>query len=158
MSDTEVDTQDVDDGDPGVPTDPSPPFADVPKDEIIDTEDLESLDEIHAAAAHNRAAMGPAAGDATVVSSGTEFPVPPGPGPEDNVELDNATNGALSAAAETNAETTPHVEHYRADDGGFDPGEHTVAEVQDYLEEHPDEAEAVLAAEADGKGRSSLIG
>jgi len=40
----------------------------------------------------------------------------------------------------------------------FDPGEHTVAEVEAYLDEHPDERDRVLAAEADGKARVSLLG
>ena len=40
----------------------------------------------------------------------------------------------------------------------FDPGEHTVAEVEAYLAKHPDESDAVLAAERDGKNRVSLVG
>ena len=39
----------------------------------------------------------------------------------------------------------------------FDPGAHTVAAVLEYLSEHPDEREAVLAAEAAGKARKSLL-
>jgi hypothetical protein len=45
----------------------------------------------------------------------------------------------------------------QSDDEGFDPGEHTVAEVEQYLEDHPDERDAVLDAEASGKSRSSLL-
>ena len=41
---------------------------------------------------------------------------------------------------------------------GFDPGEHTVAEVEAYLAEHPDETDTVLAAEAAGKNRTTLVG
>lgn len=40
----------------------------------------------------------------------------------------------------------------------FDPGEHTVAEVHDYLAAHPGEANAVLEAEAAGKARVTLVG
>jgi hypothetical protein len=40
----------------------------------------------------------------------------------------------------------------------FDPGEHTVTEVQDYLDAHPDQADAVLAAEQAGKARTTLVG
>jgi hypothetical protein len=40
----------------------------------------------------------------------------------------------------------------------FDPGEHTVADVEAYIAEHPDEADAVRKAEAKGKNRSSLTG
>ena len=43
-------------------------------------------------------------------------------------------------------------------DEGFDPGAHTVAEVEQYLADHPDEAEAVLEAEAAGKNRTTLTG
>ena len=40
----------------------------------------------------------------------------------------------------------------------FDPSVHTVAEVQQYIAEHPDQRDAVLDAEADGKARVSLLG
>lgn len=42
----------------------------------------------------------------------------------------------------------------------FDPAEHTVAEVNDYLDRHPDQAERVLAAEADedtGRARRGVL-
>lgn len=39
----------------------------------------------------------------------------------------------------------------------FDPGEVTVAEVQQHVEEHPDEAADVLAAEQAGKNRTTLV-
>jgi hypothetical protein len=42
--------------------------------------------------------------------------------------------------------------------GGFDPGEHTVAEVEEYLADHPDERDSVLGAERAGKNRSTLVG
>lgn len=44
-----------------------------------------------------------------------------------------------------------------ADDTGFDPADHTVEDVKAYVEANPDEAELVLAAEAEGKDRSTLI-
>jgi len=40
----------------------------------------------------------------------------------------------------------------------FDPGEHTVAEVHDYLAAHPDQLDAVVAAEKSGKARTSIVG
>lgn len=41
----------------------------------------------------------------------------------------------------------------------FDPSEHTVAEVQDHLDAaDDDERERVLAAEAAGKARKSILG
>ena len=39
----------------------------------------------------------------------------------------------------------------------YDPSEHTVEEVRTYLAEHPEETDAVLAAEADGKNRTTLV-
>lgn len=41
--------------------------------------------------------------------------------------------------------------------GGYDPGEYTVAEVTDYATAHPDEVEAIGAAEAAGKARVTLL-
>lgn len=40
----------------------------------------------------------------------------------------------------------------------FDPADFTVEAVKDHVEAHPDEAEAVLDAEAEGKNRSTLTG
>lgn len=40
----------------------------------------------------------------------------------------------------------------------YDPGAHTVADVEAYLAAHPNERDAVLAAEAAGKARVSLVG
>lgn len=40
---------------------------------------------------------------------------------------------------------------------GFDPGEHTVDEVKDYVDANPDEAQDVLDAELDGKNRVTLV-
>lgn len=39
----------------------------------------------------------------------------------------------------------------------YDPGSHTTAEVLAYVDAHPDEADAVLAAEQAGKNRSTLV-
>jgi hypothetical protein len=46
-----------------------------------------------------------------------------------------------------------------AESGGdvFDPGEHTVEEVIDYVEDNPDERDRVIKAEQDGKRRSTLL-
>lgn len=51
----------------------------------------------------------------------------------------------------TVADTVP------ADVDVFDPGAHTVAEVLDYVEANPDERDAVLAAEAEGKARKGIL-
>ena len=41
---------------------------------------------------------------------------------------------------------------------GFDPAEHTVDEVHDYLDEHPDDEKRVMKAERAGKARVGIIG
>jgi len=45
-----------------------------------------------------------------------------------------------------------------ADTETFDPSTHTVADVEAYIAEHPDQEAAVLKAERKGKGRASLVG
>jgi hypothetical protein len=39
----------------------------------------------------------------------------------------------------------------------YDPSDYNVPEVLDYIEEHPDERDAILAAESAGKGRTSIL-
>lgn len=56
-------------------------------------------------------------------------------------------------AAEAAAEAAPEPV-----DGGYDPAEHTVAEVQAYLTENPDQSGYVLDRERGGKARVTLIG
>ena len=41
-------------------------------------------------------------------------------------------------------------------DAGFDPSNHSVADVEAFVAAHPDQLDAVLAAEAEGKGRKSI--
>ena len=41
--------------------------------------------------------------------------------------------------------------------GAFDPGEHTVADVQAYVDANPDQAQAVYDAESEGKQRTTLL-
>ena len=43
------------------------------------------------------------------------------------------------------------------DDGEYDPGDYTVAEVQEYVEENPTEIQAVYDAEIAGKNRVTLV-
>jgi hypothetical protein len=40
---------------------------------------------------------------------------------------------------------------------GFDPADHTVGDVEAYVDEHPDELGAVLDAERAGKNRVTLV-
>ena len=42
--------------------------------------------------------------------------------------------------------------------GGFDPGEHTVEEVNEYLDKHPSKRDDIVAAEAAGKNRVGIVG
>lgn len=44
-----------------------------------------------------------------------------------------------------------------ADDTGFDPGEHTVAEVLEHLDDNPDDRDGVLEAEVSGKARKGVL-
>ena len=50
-----------------------------------------------------------------------------------------------------------HDEDEMAESGGYDPGEHTVLEVQQHVEDHPDETGAVPDAERSGRNRSTLV-
>lgn len=43
-----------------------------------------------------------------------------------------------------------------AEDEDYDPTQHTVAEVQQYLRENPDQRDAVLAREREGANRTAL--
>jgi hypothetical protein len=154
------------------------------------TDDLASLDDIHAQAAQNRIAMGPQANDPTVVTAGTDPISAPGPGPEDDAKLVAATAGALrytetgpvsaealrqggansEIVAEREAAEAAEADElaalgtggdegeYEQVDSDYDPGEYTVAEVNDYIAEHPEEADAIYAAEQSGKARAGILG
>jgi hypothetical protein len=39
----------------------------------------------------------------------------------------------------------------------YDPSAHSVKKVLAYVDDHPDQAEAIAAAEAEGKARSSIL-
>jgi hypothetical protein len=76
-------------------------------------------------------------------------------------------DGAMGAATPTRSVGTGSGTTSRtssgSDSGGvvavsFDPGSHTVAEVEAYIDAHPDEEDAVLDAERAGKNRASLVG
>ena len=48
-----------------------------------------------------------------------------------------------------------------ADEGGedvYDPSQYTVAQVQEFLEAHPDQYDAVVASEKKGKNRQGIVG
>ncbi len=77
--------------------------------------------------------------------NGVTLPEAPKPAEEENA-LDDAPKD-VEETSETPAEG----------DATFDPAEHSVAVVKEYLEAHPEEKDAVLAAEADGKARKGLL-
>ena len=64
------------------------------------------------------------------------------------------SSGGGSVDAAPAAAPAPKAEAREA----FDPGDHTVAEVEAYLADHPDETAAVLKAEKAGKNRQTLVG
>lgn len=72
-----------------------------------------------------------------------------------------AVQDAVEGAAAANAAAIDHKAAPSADDAtldkGFDPSEHTVAEVTAYLADNPDAVKAVVAAEKSGKGRASIL-
>lgn len=67
-------------------------------------------------------------------------------------------DGAVEASTPPTVENVSQIasqEPVRA--SVFDPADHSVKKVIAYVDEHPEEAEAVYAAEAAGKARSSLL-
>lgn len=120
------------------------------------TDDLASYDEIHAQAAANRRAIGPIADDPTVVTAGTDGIPPPGPGPEPDESIPESL-AMPGAGAYAPAESVEDGEE-QAEAAAYDPGAHTVSEVLQYIADNPEEEEAVLAAEAAGKNRASIVG
>lgn len=76
-------------------------------------------------------------------------------------DKDKAKKGAEDAAepqGEAAEDVTAEVDEAAADvTPAFDPAEYSVAQVKQYIEEHPDEKDAVLALEAAGKARKSLL-
>ena len=62
---------------------------------------------------------------------------------------DNVPDPPPPEGGEGEGEGTPLV---------FDPGAHTVVEVEEYLDAHPEDSARVLHAERAGRGRVSLLG
>lgn len=54
-------------------------------------------------------------------------------------------------------QTPPELEAEDPDEPTFDPGDHTVTEVESYLASHPQDRDRVLAAEEAGRGRKGLL-
>jgi hypothetical protein len=70
----------------------------------------------------------------------------------DPPEEEQPTVGEFASAADAPAPATK-------DEPQFDPATHTVAEIEEHLAEHPDDAERVVEAEeASDKPRKSIVG
>lgn len=89
--------------------------------------------------------------------SGTTDDTPEGEnGPETG---DQGSGDEADESGEGEQDDTPDDEDApEPADEGYDPTAHTVAEVQAYLSEHPDQATYVLDRERAGKARVTLIG
>jgi len=83
------------------------------------------------------------------------------PGPEtfaNRGELEARKNLGIQASgedAEADELAPGDVEQVDSD---YDPGMYTVADVQAYIDEHPEEEDAILEAERSGKNRTGLVG
>lgn len=142
-----------------IPEDPEQVKA---SDEPGPTDELASLAEVHVQAAVNRADS-PVGDDPTVPTAGESAePMAPGPGPiaeelglPGTVLLDPAGN---RLDPETGYPEEGETRGLRSGDGSYDPGEYTVADVNEYIADNPDQADAVLAAERAGKNRAGIVG
>jgi hypothetical protein len=47
---------------------------------------------------------------------------------------------------------------YEVEEPSFDPGEHDVKTVQEYIEDNPADASRVIEAERSGKARKTIVG
>lgn len=65
--------------------------------------------------------------------------------------------GSLSDAPDPAGENAGSGEGAGSDEGLFDPAEHTVAQVKEFVAENPEMASALLEAEQGGKNRQSLV-
>lgn len=109
-------------------------------------------------------------GSSVHVYSGGE-PMVLGPGDEvpDDVELgehikttgrrggSSSADSAATSTTSTSTSTSSSGGGGESGPGGYDPGQHSVDDVNAYLKEHPDQAEQVLAAERAGKARKGIL-
>jgi hypothetical protein len=72
-------------------------------------------------------------------------------GAEDQVKIGNYLKSLEDEEADEPAED-PNSEY------DYDPGDHTVEEVQKYLEQNPDQADAIVEMERAGKSRKGITG
>ncbi|UDL16221.1 hypothetical protein SEA_KOZIE_25 [Microbacterium phage Kozie] len=79
--------------------------------------------------------------------------------PEDDPEGAEGADSAPEAPEGAGDDPDENADDPEAvEDAGYDPAPQTVAEVQAYLAEHPDQTDFVLTRERGGKARVSLIG
>jgi hypothetical protein len=76
----------------------------------------------------------------------------------DEVAANNKEGSAASGDDGAMGAATPDRSLTAGSGSSFDPSAHSVAEVQAYLNAHPDEEDEVLDAERAGKNRASLVG
>jgi hypothetical protein len=84
--------------------------------------------------------------------------MPHEPDSDEVVNLEVLTHPETTPEPEATEE--PEVEETTEEpeeDEEYDPGEHTVLEVQAYLAEHPEETEEVLARERNGRARKGIL-
>jgi hypothetical protein len=79
-----------------------------------------------------------------------------GDGDEDTEEIEPEEE--IPAPGETPPEPTQlPAEQPEATQPIYDPGEHSVAEVQSYVQNHPEERDAIIKAEKKGKERKGIL-
>jgi hypothetical protein len=72
-----------------------------------------------------------------------------------DVEGDIVTLVVNPHTASAGRESTPEPED--EGEGEFDPSDHTVADVLEHVDDHPDEAQGIYDAELLGKARTTLL-
>jgi hypothetical protein len=74
---------------------------------------------------------------------------------EEEAEVSQLAETADQPPREPEATTQGDGDEYAS--AGFDPAAHTVAEVEEYVEEHPEELERIRQLEEEGKARVTLL-
>jgi hypothetical protein len=77
----------------------------------------------------------------------------------ESAAADGDSGSASQPAPDGQRVTDPDVpDRVTEDEAAFDPSEHKVAEVQQYLADHPDDADRVLDLERNGQNRVTITG
>ena len=103
----------------------------------------------------------PTAGPKTItLTIGSSGGTTPTPSPPDYTFSVTATAGAMPRSMPGgggNGEPPPAITEEVPITEPYDPGAHTVAEVESYADAHPDEVEEIYEAEVAGKNRTTLV-